>query len=153
MQQAIINKCGGIPLYLEQYSQQDFLEHSKTNIDTCQQNPGSIPVSLQGSLNAILDDLGEAGKLVKLVSVLGRRFSHGAISSLASLNGIDAGKNLNLLLRRGIIRVAGMDPAIGYVAEHPLLIDTAYQSLLKKTRRKYQRQIAGLGLFDTHGIL
>ena len=153
MQQAIINKCGGIPLYLEQYSQQDFLEHSKTNIDTCQQNPGSIPVSLQGSLNAILDDLGEAGKLVKLVSVLGKRFSHGAISSLASLNGLDAGNNLNILLRREIIRVAGMDPTIGYVAQHSLLIDTAYQSLLKKTRRKYQRQIAGLGLFDTHGVL
>jgi predicted ATPase len=149
---ALYRKCGGVPLYLEAYCQQ-ILNRSHASADSfCNSRITPVPESLQDAINARLDMLGQARKLVLLISVLGSIFNHPTISALAALNGIDADQCLNKLLRERLIKVVADKPDTSYVFLEPLLLDAACQSLLRETRHRYQQQVADLGIAVNHGI-
>ncbi len=144
VEKTLIRKSDGIPLYLE--------ECSWHILNRIQDNDGSekseedfaVPDTLQDSLNARLDMLGDAKRLAQLGAAFGAFFTYPKIKRLAERNGIDADNGMDILLQAGLLSTVFNQDEDRYVFRHALFQDAAYQSLLKKTRHRYHRQIAEL---------
>ena len=80
VEEALVQKSDGIPLYLEECSWQILNQiQSQPNLDPTDQSL-SIPDSLQDSLNARLDQLGSARELAQLAATFGSHFTFSEIS-------------------------------------------------------------------------
>ncbi len=159
IQQALIRKSGGVPLFLEETSQHllSQLDHGQIN-DRDDHDRAvnftaqfTIPDTLQDSLNARLDQLGEAKAFAQLVAVFGNDFRYSLSSKIAAKNGIDADAGMDTLLEAELIAVVAAQPEASedyYQFRHALFQDAAYYSLLRKTRQQYHLQIVELLLQD-----
>jgi class 3 adenylate cyclase/tetratricopeptide (TPR) repeat protein len=130
--QAIVDKAAGVPLFVE--------ELTRTLIDAMQEEgdgPGgmasvTVPATLQDSLMARLDRLGDAKELAQLGSVIGREFSPEMIRLIAPPR-MDVMENLRRLCESGLAAWSGDGDTV--IFRHALIQDTAYETLLKKRRR------------------
>jgi class 3 adenylate cyclase/tetratricopeptide (TPR) repeat protein/regulation of enolase protein 1 (concanavalin A-like superfamily) len=102
----------------------------------------AIPDTLHGVLMARLDRLHEETKRVlQLASVIGRIFLYRVLKAIAEEEGaLDA--HLLTLQRGQLIRERARLPELEYIFKHHLTQEAAYDSLLKKERRLYHRQVA-----------
>jgi len=125
-----------------------------------------IPDTLHGVLSARIDRLGpETKHLLQLASVIGRIFTYPILSAIAtdsrlSLSG-EVGEGLRpslvggvrvldtplldhlvALERAQLIRERARLPEREYIFKHHLTQEAAYNSLLKRERRAYHRQVA-----------
>ena len=149
----------GVPLFVEELTQMmlegDTRALSSDLLDTTSsQQPQTmpVPVTLQDLLTARLDELGPAKELVQLGATLGREWTAGLLHKIAS--GVALGNNtftdfaslkdeLDKLVTAFILNRSEMvDNRFRYTFRHPLLRETAYQSLLKSKRQQYHQQIA-----------
>ena len=101
-----------------------------------------IPDTLHGVLMARIDRLPEGAKRVlQMAAVIGRIFLYRVLVTIAQeereLDG-----HLLTLQREGMIRERARVPELEYIFKHELTRDAAYNSLLKKERRVYHRQVA-----------
>ena len=157
----IIEMTEGVPLFVEELTQM-MLE----NVSGLQTPPTSevsdgtdphsqtmeVPVTLQDLLTARLDELGAAKEIVQLGATLGREWTAELLHEIAS--GIDLENRLftdfaslkgelNKLVNAYILnRNQVADNQLRYTFRHPLLRETAYQSLLRSRRQQYHQQIA-----------
>src|SRR5262249_58059457 len=95
-----------------------------------------IPATLQASLLARLDRLGEAKQIAQVGAVIGREFSHDLLAAVA---GPDAGRlddAIDRLLRAELLSRTGGAAAPRYVFKHSLIQDAAYDSLLRERQRE-----------------
>ena len=111
-----------------------------------------VPVTLQDLLTARLDELGTAKEIVQLGATLGREWTAELLHNIAV--GINLEHNiftdfaaleaeLNKLVNAFVLnRDERADNRFRYTFRHPLLRETAYQSLLKSRRQQYHQQIA-----------
>ena len=111
-----------------------------------------VPVTLQDLLTARLDELGTAKEIIQLGATLGREWTAELLHKIAA--GADLGNNiftdfsslkdeLDKLVNAFILnRNETTDNQFRYTFRHPLLRETAYQSLLKSRRQQYHQQIA-----------
>jgi len=111
-----------------------------------------VPVTLQDLLTARLDELGTAKEIIQLGATLGREWTAELLHKIAA--GVDLGNNiftdfsslkdeLDKLVNAFILnRNETTDNQFRYTFRHPLLRETAYQSLLKSRRQQYHQQIA-----------
>ncbi|MYB94051.1 AAA family ATPase [Candidatus Poribacteria bacterium] len=111
-----------------------------------------VPVTLQDLLTARLDELGTAKEIIQLGATLGREWTAELFHKIAA--GVDLGNNiftdfsalkdeLDKLVNAFILnRNETTDNQFRYTFRHPLLRETAYQSLLKSRRQRYHQQIA-----------
>ncbi len=111
-----------------------------------------VPVTLQDLLTARLDELGTAKEIIQLGATLGREWTAELLHKIAA--GVDIGNNiftdfsalkdeLDKLVNAFILnRNETADNQFRYTFRHPLLRETAYQSLLKSRRQQYHQQIA-----------
>jgi predicted ATPase len=111
-----------------------------------------VPVTLQDLLTARLDELGTAKEIIQLGATLGREWTAELLHKIAA--GADLGNNiftdfsslkdeLDKLVNAFILnRNETTDNRFRYTFRHPLLRETAYQSLLKSRRQQYHQQIA-----------
>ena len=109
-------------------------------------------VTLQDLLTARLDELGAAKEIVQIGATLGREWTAELLHNIAG--GVDLGNNifadfaslkaeLDKLVNTYILnRTETADNQFRYTFRHPLLRETAYQSLLKSKRQQYHQQIA-----------
>src|SRR5258708_18153378 len=72
----IVERAGGIPLYVEELTKS--LIESGSDSATVH-----IPTTLQASLLARLDRLGEAKQIAQVGAVIGREFSHDLLAAVA----------------------------------------------------------------------
>ena len=110
-----------------------------------------VPPSLTGVLQARLDRLGPAERLVvQQASVVGRRFWDRAVARLGEISGAatnEAGvpdalaslQRKELVFERDVSTFAGCRE---YMFKHALLRDVAYESLLRRQRRTYHGAVA-----------
>ena len=137
----LVDKCNGIPLFLEESSWHMLEQFSRTG-DTGESDIRfSIPDTLQDSLNARLDQLEGAKAFAQLVAVYGSEFSYSTIRPIACDNGIDPDAGMDCLIESGILTVIPDASEDRYAYRHILLQDAAYASLLRKIRQKYHYQI------------
>ena len=132
-------RTGGVPLFVEEVTRL-LLERD------AQGGAQAIPPTLQQSLAARLDRLGEAREVAQIGAVLGRDFSYRLLSDVSSsAAGFDEPRlqaGLDRLTEADLLFVDGAPPAAAYRFKHALIQDAAYESLLKSRRQALHRRAA-----------
>jgi class 3 adenylate cyclase/predicted ATPase len=147
--QGMTERTGGVPLFVEEVTRL-LLERGVEG------GTQAIPPSLQQSLAARLDRLGEAREIAQIGAVLGRDFSYALLRSVA---GVADGRSpivkaalsecgygdpalqsgLDRLAEADLLFVEGAPPNASYRFKHALIRDAAYESLLRSRRQALHR--------------
>ena len=138
-------KTDGVPLFVEELTKSvvesvESMESQESPRRTPRQL--AIPATLQEALLARLDRLSTARQVAQLGATLGREFSYELLHAVAPLSEIDLQTALSKLAEAEILYQRGIGQQACYFFKHALIQDTAYQSLLKSTRKQYHQQIA-----------
>jgi class 3 adenylate cyclase/predicted ATPase len=145
----IVSKADGVPLYVEELTkailESDYL-HEEADRYTLAGSLSevAIPATLQDSLMARLDRLPTLREVAQLGSVLGREFAYEVLKYLTPLEEPVLQDGLGQLVANELLYQRGRPPRSRYIFKHALIQDVAYQSLLKRRRQQYHRQVAAL---------
>jgi predicted ATPase len=136
MIEGVSARTGGVPLFVEEVTRL-LLE------------PGgvagglhAIPPTLQHSLAARLDRLGEAREVAQIGAVLGRDFSYALLRALGEVADPALQTALDKLADANLLIADGAGPEATYRFKHALIEDAAYESLLKSRRQALHRRAA-----------
>lgn len=132
----IIARADGVPLFVE--------ELTKSVIESGVPDRGTVPSSLQDSLMARLDRLGEPRTVAQIGAALGREFSHEQIVAVSHLSLPQLETALDALVTAGIIFRRGAAPGADYIFKHALLQDVAHGSLTRRSRQELHARIASV---------
>ncbi len=144
IQQDIIERTDGIPLFIEEMTKA-VLEGEGADARTIAAVPLpalAVPASLHASLMARLDRLGPAKGVAQTGAVIGREFSHALLALVAELPEPELSSTLDQLLQSGLLSRLGSPPHATYIFKHALVQDAAYGTLLREPRRALHAQIA-----------
>jgi predicted ATPase len=133
--EGVYERTGGVPLFVEEVTRL-LLERGVEG------GAQAIPPTLQQSLAARLDRLGEAREIAQIGSVLGRGFAHALIQSVAGFAEAGLQSALERLVAADILYVEGDGAQANYRFKHALIQDAAYESLLKSRRQALHRRAA-----------
>jgi class 3 adenylate cyclase len=146
--EGVSERTGGVPLFVEEVTRL-LLERGEAG------GLQAIPPTLQQSLAARLDRLGEAREVAQIGAVLGRDFTYALLAAVAAL----ADRDQTALGERGdsdpalqsaldrlgeadLLIAEGAGPQANYHFKHALIQDAAYDSLLKSRRQALHRRAA-----------
>ena len=104
----------------------------------------SIPASLHESLMARLDRLPTLREVAQLGAVLGRDFAYEMLRAITASTSRDCATCSAVLVEAELLYQRGRPPRSRYMFKHALIQDAAYQSLVRRTRQQYHRQVAEL---------
>ena len=124
----ILARSDGNPLYVE--------ELSAAVIEAGSKGGAIVPDSLQSSLMARLDQLGDAKSTAQLCAVLGRQFARPLLAEVQNDSTAALDSNLALLVAHDVLNRLGRANEGRYEFKHALLRDAAYESLLLAERRR-----------------
>jgi class 3 adenylate cyclase/tetratricopeptide (TPR) repeat protein len=133
MMERIVERAGGIPLYVEELAKA--VTESTAAVDG-QNFEEQLPESLQASLMARLDWLGDAKRVAQTGAVIGRDFSHALIAELTGMEVEELDEALGKITTAELISCKGAPPEAVYTFKHALIQDAAYQSLLIAQRNE-----------------
>ncbi len=146
--QSISDKSAGIPLFIEEVTKVMLDLQNKPRNYPRNGQAGSnanqsmhVPDTLQSSLLSVLDRLGEAKHLVQCASVIGNSFEEPLLRHICEQTDEAVESGLKNLVNQNIVYQSGMLDS-RFLFRHALLRDAAYESLLKKNRRKIHGMIA-----------
>ena len=143
--EGVSERTGGVPLFVEEVTRL-LLERGEAG------GLQAIPPTLQQSLAARLDRLGEAREVAQIGAVLGRDFSYALLRALAPrVGGVDEPtvqavddrglqSALDRLVDADLLFVHGVGAQATYRFKHALIRDAAYESLLKSRRQALHRR-------------
>ena len=143
----ILKKTDGVPLFVEELTKM-VLESGVLREEPEEYTlagkfiPLKIPVTLKDSLMARLDRLGPAKELVQLCSILGREFTYEMLLAIQPQGEQMLQQGLRQLVESELLYQRGVLPKATFIFKHALIQETAYQSMLKNTRRRYHQKIA-----------
>jgi class 3 adenylate cyclase/tetratricopeptide (TPR) repeat protein len=124
-------RTGGVPLFIEEVTRL-----------MLQGGAQAIPPTLQQSLAARLDRLGEAREIAQTGAVIGREFTFGLLSAITGLPEAALNAALEKLLDADLLFVDGIAPDATYRFKHALIQEAAYESMLRSKRREIHAEIA-----------
>jgi class 3 adenylate cyclase/predicted ATPase len=131
---AIVARADGVPLYVEELAKA-VLESETPEAEV------PTPATLQDSLMARLDRQSAAKEVAQRAAVLGREFSYRLLEATAGLDRGALTRGLGQLVEAELLFVRGTPPDATYVFKHTLIQETAYQSLLKRTRQELHARV------------
>ena len=102
----------------------------------------AIPITLQDSLTARLDGLGEARDVAQLASLLGRVFDYGLLQMIWPGDQGSLASHLHRLLRDQVLVRKSEGRNARFRFRHALMQDAAYESLLKARRKQLHDRVA-----------
>jgi class 3 adenylate cyclase/tetratricopeptide (TPR) repeat protein len=143
----IVAKADGIPLFVEELTR-SFTEADRLPMLDVGLVPGSrprdlsIPSSLQGSLMARLDRLGNAKDVAQTAAVLGRDVPLDLLRAVVSLEPHELSRQLAALEEAQILYRHDAAGGPTYTFRHALIRDIAYESLLRSARQRQHRLAA-----------
>ena len=130
----ILAKTDGVPLFVEELTksvlESDLVRQSGDRVDLVL----DIPSTLQDSLMARLDRLGDGKEVAQTASVLGHEFRLDVLSVVSELAGVELEREIEKLVAAEIFERRGSGRNTVCNFRHALLGETAYNSLLKKRR-------------------
>jgi class 3 adenylate cyclase/tetratricopeptide (TPR) repeat protein len=100
-----------------------------------------LPSTVQGSLVARFDRLGESRQVAHLAAAIGREFSYPLIRAVARLPDQELCAHLDRLSGSELAFVHGVPPTSVYIFKHALIQDAIYGTLLKGERAKAHDRI------------
>jgi predicted ATPase len=93
---------------------------------------------------ARLDRLPTVREVAQMGAVLGREFAYDMLQAIAGIDEPRLRDGLGRLVEAELLYQRGRPPRSRYIFKHALIQDAAYQSLLRRTRQQYHRQVAEL---------
>jgi class 3 adenylate cyclase/tetratricopeptide (TPR) repeat protein len=124
-------RTGGVPLFIEEVTRL-----------VLEGGPQTIPLTLQQSLAARLDRLGDARDIAQIGAVAGREFAFGLLLAIAGHPEAELNAALEQLVDADLVFVDGLAPDATYRFKHALIQEAAYESMLRSRRREIHAQIA-----------
>ncbi|MBN1210578.1 MAG: TOMM system kinase/cyclase fusion protein [Myxococcaceae bacterium] len=139
----VVGRTDGVPLFVEELTRM-VAESLPPQGDARGRAPGSmaIPSTLRDSLMARLDRLGPAKATAQLAAALGREFTHELLEAASVTDAEALKRDLEALLAAELIHHRRGARGPTYVFKHGLIRDTAYESMIKPTRRQVHARIA-----------
>jgi class 3 adenylate cyclase/predicted ATPase len=131
----VSERTGGVPLFVEEVTRL-LLERSDAG------GAQAIPPTLQQSLAARLDRLGEAREVAQIGAVLGRGFTYALLRAVGEIAHPDLQSALDRLAGADLLFVEGAGAQATYRFKHALIQDAAYESLLKSRRQALHHRAA-----------
>ena len=132
---ALIARADGVPLYIEELTKAVTEPGAARSV-------AAIPATLADSLMARLDRLSAAKEVAQRAAVLGREFEYPLLAATAGLDEAALCNGLARLVDAEILFARGAPPAATYTFKHALIQETAYESLLKRTRQQLHARVA-----------
>ena len=143
----IASKSDGVPLFVEELTQmviESRLLHEEEG--RCELTGPltdlTIPSTLQDSLTARLDRLGEVKEVVQLAAVLGREFINQLIQAVYHQDDAPLSDHLKQLVTGEFLYQQGVVPEASFIFKNGLIRDAAYSSLLISRRQQYHQMVA-----------
>ena len=138
----IAAKSDGVPLFVEELTQMVIESGLLREVDGRYELTGpltalTIPSTLQDSLTARLDRLGEVKEVVQLASVLGREFIYQLIQAVYHRDEAPLTDHLKQSVASEFLYQQCVVPEASYIFKHALIRDAAYNSLLISRRQQY----------------
>ena len=133
--EGVSERTGGVPLFVEEVTRL-LLERGEAG------GLLAMPPTLQQSLAARLDRLGEAREVAQIGSVLGRDFTSELLQAVGGVAGPALQSALDRLADADLLLVEGAGHEATYRFKHALIQDAAYDSLLKSRRQALHRRAA-----------
>jgi class 3 adenylate cyclase/predicted ATPase len=146
---SIVTRADGVPLYVEELTkallESGLLQEQADQYQlTGPLSAVAIPTTLQDSLMARLDRLPTGREVAELGAVLGREFAYEMLRALGVVEEARLQEGLAQLVNAELLYQRGRPPRARYIFKHALVQDAAYQSILRRTRQHYHRQVAEL---------
>ncbi|MGH2760943.1 MAG: ATP-binding protein, partial [Actinomycetota bacterium] len=129
----VVARTDGVPLFVEEITRA--VAEGETTM---------IPTSLQQSLAARLDRLGDARELAQVAAVVGRDFDGKLLASMVDRDEAAVTGDLHALEDAGLLErtMAASNGVEVYRFRHELVRDVAYESLLRARRRALHAKVA-----------
>jgi class 3 adenylate cyclase/tetratricopeptide (TPR) repeat protein len=124
----IAERSEGVPLFAEEMTKA-VLEAGAGPLDDRQ-----LPASVQESLIARFDRLGDSRPLAQLGAAIGREFSYALIRAVSGLGDEELGRKLDRLSRSELVFADGAPPQATYIFKHAFIQDTLYGTVLRRNR-------------------
>jgi class 3 adenylate cyclase/tetratricopeptide (TPR) repeat protein len=145
----ISDKTEGVPLFVEELTkmitESDILVEKEGHFEIAGSiNSLTIPSSLQDSLLARIDRLGNVKDVVQVGAVLGRDFSFELLNALLPQKTDSLERSLYKLSDAEIFFKKGLGQRRTYQFKHALIRDAAYESLLKSRRQQLHHRVANV---------
>jgi class 3 adenylate cyclase/predicted ATPase len=131
---ALVTRADGVPLYVEELTKALAEPGAARGVE-------AIPASLADSLMARLDRLSTSKEVAQRAAVLGREFGYPLLAATAGMDEAALRHGLARLVDAEILFARGEPPAATYTFKHALIQETAYQSLLKRTRHQLHARV------------
>ncbi|HEX5646639.1 MAG TPA: adenylate/guanylate cyclase domain-containing protein [Nitrospira sp.] len=147
VQQAILAKTDGVPLYIEELTEnllETGLLAEGTDSFTLKAPLKAmvIPDSLQALLMERVDRLGPVKEIVQIGAAIGREFTYELLRAVVDVTDTRLNGALDLFVSSGLILQEGERPLSRYRFKHMLVQEAAYSTLPKKSRRLLHARIA-----------
>jgi class 3 adenylate cyclase/predicted ATPase len=133
--ESVSERTGGVPLFVEEVTRLLLERGEAVGLQ-------AIPLTLQQSLAARLDRLGEARELAQIGAVLGRGFTYPLLRAVGEVDDPDLRCALDRLAGADLLIAEGAGKEASYRFKHALIQDAAYDSLLKSRRQALHRRAA-----------
>ena len=144
----ITGRTDGVPLFIEELTkavlESGFPRERNSRYLSDGLLPAAVPPTLQASLLARLDHLGQAAKQVAQVcAAIGRDFSYGLLAVVAPQGEDELRSALDQLTGSGLVSYRGVPPEATYAFKHALIQEAAYDTLLRSKRQALHGRIVG----------
>jgi predicted ATPase len=145
--QELVAKTDGVPLFVEELIkmvlESGLVKDREGRYELAGPLPPlAIPATLHDSLMARLDRLEIAKQVAQLGATLGREFAYEVIQAVSPMAEETLQRALAELVAAELLYLRGLPPQARYRFKHALIQEAAYESLLRRTRQQYHRQIA-----------
>ena len=131
----VSERTGGVPLFVEEVTRL-LLERGEAG------GSQAIPPTLQQSLAARLDRLGDAREVAQIGAVLGQDFAYALVRAVGGVDDSALQSALDRLVEADLLVAVGAGQEAFYRFKHTLIQEAAYDSLLKSRRQALHRRAA-----------
>ena len=145
IRQDIIERTDGIPLFIEEMTKailEAGSERAAEHVLAAPSQSVAVPASLDASIAARLDRLGEARATAQLAATIGREFPYALLRAVSDRSEEKLGNDLQRIVDSGLASQILRGYAQTFVFKHALVREGAYRSLLRKTRQSYHERVA-----------
>ncbi len=140
-------RCDGVPLFAEEGAhavlESGVLEERDDAWELTGPLPtGLVPASVDASLMARIDRLGDARATAQLAATIGREFSYALLRAVSDRDEVALGDDLQRIVGAGLAWQTSTGDDETFVFKHVLVQVAAYESLLRSKRQRYHDRIA-----------
>ena len=143
----IVQRSDGVALFVEEVTREVIesgvlVEHEHAWQLIGSLPTGLVPASLDASIAARLDRLGEARATAQLAATIGREFPYALLRAVSDRSEAKLGDDLQRIVDSGLASQTFAEGAETFVFKHALVQESAYKSLLRATRQRHHERIA-----------